>query len=468
MDAEDAWQAVQLGQLGQSGQAERSKRAEQPGQAGQLHRAAAAALIGTAIEFYDFFIYGTAAALVFGPVFFPGLGTVGALLAAFSVYAVAFLARPLGAVVFGHFGDRVGRKATLVVSLLLMGLATAAVGVLPGFAAWGWWAPAVLVALRVCQGVGLGGEWGGAALLIAENAPAERRGRYGGFLQLGPTCGFVLANGVFLALQLGLDERAFRAWGWRVPFLASFALVAVGLFVRLRIEESPLFRSAGRGERAPSLEVLREHWRPVLAGGGAITVGYALFYLTTTYALAYATSGLGVASTLVLTMLLIGAVGMAATVWLSAARSDRWGRRRTLWWATVLAAGWSLVLFPLLETASRSLMFVALAGAMVVLGCMFGPVAAFLPELFPTRVRYTGAALTYNLGGVIGGATTPLVATRLTEAYGTAQPVGWYLAGLGVLALGCLRLLPETTGAELGAVDGGRRRAPLLGADPAA
>ncbi|MER7772479.1 MFS transporter [Kitasatospora sp. NPDC096140] len=465
MDAEDAWQAVQLEQ---SGQAERSERAERPGQAGQLHRAAAAALIGTAIEFYDFFIYGTAAALVFGPVFFPGLGTVGALLAAFSVYAVAFLARPLGAVVFGHFGDRVGRKATLVVSLLLMGLATAAVGVLPGFAAWGWWAPAVLVALRVCQGVGLGGEWGGAALLIAENAPAERRGRYGGFLQLGPTCGFVLANGVFLALQLGLDEGAFRAWGWRVPFLASFALVAVGLFVRLRIEESPLFRSAGRGERAPSLEVLREHWRPVLAGGGAITVGYALFYLTTTYALAYATSGLGVASTLVLTMLLIGAVGMAATVWLSAARSDRWGRRRTLWWATVLAAGWSLVLFPLLETASRSLMFVALAGAMVVLGCMFGPVAAFLPELFPTRVRYTGAALTYNLGGVIGGATTPLVATRLTEAYGTAQPVGWYLAGLGVLALGCLRLLPETTGAELGAVDGGRRRAPLLGADPAA
>ncbi len=197
-------------------------------------------------------------------------------------------------------------------------------------------------------------------------------------------------------------------------------------------------------------------------------MGYALFYLTTTYALAYATSGLGVASTLVLAMLLVGAVGMAGTVWLSASRSDRWGRRRTLQWATGLAAGWALVLFPLLETVSRPLMFVALAGAMVVLGCMFGPVAAFLPELFPTRVRYTGAALTYNLGGVIGGAMTPLVATRLTEAYGTAQPVGFYLAGLGVLALGCLRLLPETTGAELGAVDAGRRRAPLLGADPAA
>ncbi|RKT16222.1 putative MFS family arabinose efflux permease [Streptomyces sp. 1114.5] len=445
---------------------------------GQLRRAAAAALIGTAIEFYDFFIYGTAAALVFGVVFFPGLGAVGALLAAFSVYAVAFLARPLGAVVFGHFGDRVGRKATLVVSLLLMGLATAAVGLLPGFAAWGWWAPAVLVVLRVCQGVGLGGEWGGAALLIAENAPAARRGRYGGFLQLGPTIGFVLANGVFLALQLGLGERAFRAWGWRVPFLASFALVAVGLFVRLRIEESPLFRAMERteerGEKGRTGSGCRcwrwcgstgvRWWRV----GARSPVGYALFYLTTTYSLAYATSGLGVASTLVLAMLLVGAVGMAGTVWLSAERSDRWGRRRTLRWATGLAAGWALVLFPLLESVSRPLMFVALAGAMVVLGCMFGPVAAFLPELFPTRVRYTGAALTYNLGGVVGGALTPLVATRLMAAYGTAQPVGWYLAGLGVLALGCLRLLPETTGAELGAVDGGRRRAPLWGADPAA
>ncbi|MFB7910179.1 MFS transporter [Kitasatospora sp. NPDC056076] len=442
--------------------------AEGARRAGQLRRAAAAALIGTAIEFYDFFLYGTAAALVFGPVFFPGLGGAGALLAAFSVYAVAFLARPLGAVVFGHFGDRVGRKATLVVSLLLMGLATVAVGLLPGFAVWGWWSPALLVVLRVCQGVGLGGEWGGAALLIAENAPAGRRGRYGGFLQLGPSGGFVLANGAFLVLQLALDEGSFRAWGWRVPFLASLVLVAVGLFVRLRLAETPLFRADERRDRPPVVEVLREHWRPVLAGGGAITLGYALFYLTTTYALAYATSGLGVASTVVLAMLLVGAVGGAVTVWLSAAHSDRWGRRRTLRWAAGLAAGWSLVLFPLLETVRRPLMFLALAGAMVVLGCLMGPVAAFLPELFPTRVRYTGAALTYNLGGVVGGALTPLVATRLTGVYGTAQPVGWYLGVLGLVALGCLWLLPDTTGAELATVDGGRRRAPVLGADPAA
>ncbi|MFE2723138.1 MFS transporter [Kitasatospora sp. NPDC059327] len=439
-------------------------------QAAQLRRAAAAALIGTAIEFYDFFIYGTAAALVFGGVFFPELGTVGALLAAFSVYAVAFLARPLGAVVFGHFGDRLGRRATLVVSLLLMGLSTALVGVLPGFGAWGWWAPVVLVVLRVCQGVGLGGEWGGAALLIAENAPAGRRGRYGAFLQLGPTSGFALANGVFLVLQLTLDDRAFHSWGWRVPFLASLALVAVGLFVRLQIEESPLFRAEEVRARPPVLEVLRWHWRTVLVGCGVITVGYALFYLTTTYALAYATTGLGVPSTVVLSMLLAGSVGMAGTVWVSARRSDRWGRRRTLQVGTGLAVFWSLLLFPLLETVSRPLMFLALAGAMVVLGCLLGPMAAYLPELFPTRVRYTGAALTYNLGGVVGGATTPLIATRLTDAYGTAEPVGWYLAALGVVSLLCLRLLPETSGTDLAlaGADGGRRRAPVLGADPAA
>ncbi|MDY0809940.1 MFS transporter [Kitasatospora purpeofusca] len=426
------------------------------GATGQMRRAAAAALIGTAIEFYDFFIYGTAAALVFGEVFFPGLGTVGALLAAFSVYAVAFLARPLGAVVFGHFGDRLGRKTTLVVSLLLMGLSTAVVGVLPGFAEWGWWAPAALVVLRVCQGVGLGGEWGGAALLVAENAPAGRRGRYGAYLQLGPTTGFVLANGIFLVLQLWLDEAAFRSWGWRVPFLASLGLVAVGLFVRLRLEETPLFRGEVRtgAERAPVVEVLRGHWRTVLLGCGAITVGYALFYLTTTYSLAYATTDLGVPSTVVLSMLLAGAVGKGVTVWLSARRSDTWGRRRTLQGATGLAVVWSLVLFPLLETERRGLMFLSLAGAMVVLGCLLGPLAAFLPELFPTRVRYTGAALTYNLGGVVGGATTPLIATRLTGTYGTAEPVGWYLAGFGVVALLCLRLLPETSGNDLSVASG--------------
>ncbi|MDH6577009.1 MFS transporter [Kitasatospora sp. MAP5-34] len=416
-----------------------------------LRRIAVAAFIGTAIEYYDFFIYGTAAALVFGRVFFPGLGTAGALFAAFSVYAVAFLARPLGAVLFGHFGDRLGRKTTLVVSLLLMGLSTAAVGLLPGYGGWGTWAPALLVVLRVCQGVGLGGEWGGAALLLAEHAPPERRGRYGAYLQLGPCVGFFLATGVFLALSEALSDAAFMAWGWRVPFLASLVLVAVGLFVRLRIAESPLFRDRAEPVEVPVLTVLRDHGRTVLLGGGAIMIGYALFYLTTTYALAYATMDLGVARGLVMGLLLVGAVAKGSAAWFTAGRSDRWGRRRVLQFATVLAAGWSLVLFPLLETVRVPLMAIALVGAMAVLGGLFGPVAAYLPELFPTNVRYTGASLTYNLGGVVGGATAPLVATRLTGAFGTAEPVGWYLAGVGLVSVLCLCALPETRGSDLAA-----------------
>ncbi len=410
-----------------------------------------AAFIGTAIEFYDFFIYGTAAALVFGRVFFPGLGATGALFAAFSVYAVAFLARPLGAVLFGHFGDRLGRKTTLVVSLLLMGLSTAAVGLLPGYGGWGIWSPVLLVLLRVCQGVGLGGEWGGAALLLAEHAPPERRGRYGAYLQLGPCVGFFLATGVFLALSEGLSDSAFMAWGWRVPFLASVLLVGVGLFVRLRIAESPLFLDRARPDEVPVLTVLRDHGRTVLLGGGAIMIGYALFYLTTTYALAYATTELGVARGLVMGLLLVGAVAEGSAAWWTAGRSDRWGRRRVLQLTTVLAVGWSLALFPLVETVRVPLLALGLVGAMAVLGCLFGPVAAYLPELFPTHVRYTGASLTYNLGGVVGGATAPLVATRLTGAYGTAEPVGWYLAGVGLLSLLCLYGLPETRGSHLGA-----------------
>ncbi|GAA2146879.1 MFS transporter [Kitasatospora kazusensis] len=430
---------------------------------GGLRRIATAAFIGTAIEYYDFFLYGTAAALVFGRVFFPGLGAAGALFAAFSVYAVAFLARPLGAVLFGHFGDRLGRKATLVVSLLLMGLSTAAVGLLPGYGGWGAWAPALLVLLRVCQGVGLGGEWGGAALLLAEHAPAGRRGRYGAYLQLGPCVGFFLATGVFLVLSEGLSDRAFLAWGWRVPFLASLALVAVGLYVRLGIAESPLFRDRARPVEVPVVTVLRHHGRTVLLAGGATMVGYALFYLTTTFALAYATAQLGLARGLVLGLLLVGAGAKGSAAWCTAGRSDRWGRRRVLMLATALAVGWSLVLFPLLETLRGPLVALALVGAMAVLGCLFGPVAAFLPELFPTHVRYTGASLTYNLGGIVGGATAPLVATRLTAAYGTAEPVGWYLAGVGLVSLLCLAALPETRGNDLAAVLPAARAGGLTG-----
>ncbi|GAA1985362.1 MFS transporter [Kitasatospora viridis] len=418
-----------------------------------LGRVAAAAFVGTAIEFYDFVLYGMAAALVFGHEYFPGLGPAGALLAALSVYAVAFLARPVGAVVFGHFGDRVGRKAVLVTSLLLMGLATAAVGVLPGYGRWGVWAPLALVVLRFCQGLGLGGEWGGAALLVAEYAPRGRRGRYSGYLQLGPSAGSALATGVFLAVSLGLSERQFQSWGWRLPFLGSLLLVGVGLFVRLRIAETPVFaralsRPSGEGG-APVLEVLRRHWRVVLLGTGMLSFGYALHYLSSTYALGYLTGQLGVSRTVLLALQLTVAPIGALTVWYSAGLSDRWGRRRTVLLGTALASCWSLLLFPVLETLRRGLMLLALAGTVLLEGVLLGPVAAYLPELFPTRVRYTGAALTYNLGGVIGGGTAPLLAARLTAAYGTAAPVGWYLAGLGAVAACCLLALPERGGCDL-------------------
>ncbi|WP_407916187.1 MFS transporter [Kitasatospora sp. NE20-6] len=428
-----------------------------PAGRGALRRVAASAMLGTAVEFYDFFLYGAAAALVFGRVFFPGLGPAGALLAALSVHAVAFVARPLGAVLFGHFGDRLGRRTTLVASLLLMGFSTAAVGLLPAYGQWGAWAPVLLTVLRFCQGLGLGGEWGGAALLIAEHAPARQRGRWGAYLQLGPCAGFFLATAAFLVLGEVLDEAAFLDWGWRVPFLASLVLVAIALFVRLRVAETPLFRAQPGHARMPVAEVLRGHGRPVLLGAGAVMSGYALFYLTTTYALAHATADLGVPRRLVLGLLLAGAVVKGGTVVLSARAADRYGRRRVLLVATLLAAGWAGVLFPLLETARTGPVALALIGAMALLGGMLGPVAAYLPELFPTRVRYTGAALTYNLAGVVGGATAPLVAVRLTEAYGTAVPVGWYLAGLGAVSLLCLFGLPETRGTDLDAV---RRRSP--------
>ncbi|MEU2451038.1 MFS transporter [Streptomyces sp. NPDC012765] len=420
----------------------------------RMGQVAAAALIGTAIEYYDFFIYGAAAALVFGDVFFPELGTTGRLLASLSVYAVAFVARPFGAVLFGHFGDRLGRKGPLVASLSLMGFATVAVGVLPGFAVWGWWAPAVLVLLRICQGVGLGGEWTGAALLIAEHSPAKQRGRYGAFLQLGPLIGFMLAQGVFLAFRFLLGDQAFREWGWRVPFLASAVMVLVGLFVRIRIAETPLFTAqAGQVEkRTPAVQVLRSHWRTVLLGCGMITVGFAAFYLTTTYALAYATKWLDVSSTLFLSMLLPSALAAIAATLVSARLSDTSGRRRMLVVAVVAGAAWALVFFPLLETGRWPLMLLALVGAMTAFGCGAGPVASYLPELFPTGVRYTAVALTYNLGGITGGGLSPLIAAKLTDAYGSAAPVGWYWAALGVLTLACLWWLPETTGSDLASV----------------
>lgn len=409
-------------------------------------RVAAACLVGTAIEFYDFYIYATAAALVFDTAFFPHLDRTTGTLAAFSTFGVAFLARPLGSALFGHWGDRVGRKSTLVVSLLLMGLSTVAIGVLPAGTPAG---VVLLVLLRFTQGLGLGGEWGGAALLATEHAPPGRRGRYAMFPQLGPTAGFLLANGAFLVLGGTLTDAQFESWGWRLPFLASLPLVLVGLYVRVRIAETPAFQAVldeRRVARVPFLGLMRHQGRRVLLGAGAMVVTYTLFYTATTYCLAYGTATLGVPRTTMLGLTMLAVLVMGVATALSAAASDRLGRRRTLLAGTAAAAGWGLVMFPLMGTGSVPLAGVALAGALGLMGLIFGPMGAYLPELFRTEYRYTGAAVAYSLGGVLGGAVPPLVATAMRAAGLGPVAVGGYVAAMAVLSLVCLFMLPETTG----------------------
>ncbi|OIV35399.1 MFS transporter [Mangrovactinospora gilvigrisea] len=413
-----------------------------------LRRVAAASFIGTAIEFYDFFAYGTAAALVLNRAFFPQLSPAAGTLAAFSTYAVAFLARPLGAALFGHFGDRLGRKSMLVLSLLMMGGATVLIGVLPGYRSIGAWAPALLVALRVVQGLGLGGEWGGAVLLAVESAPPERRGRAGGFPQLGPSAGFFASTGAFWLLSVVLDKAAFDSWGWRLPFLASTALLVTGLVVRLRIAETPVF--AGLAERRetsrrPLLEVLRGSPRQVLLGAGVMAFSYALFYISSSYCLVYLTTVRAMPRRTALSLALVAIVCLAAGTWTSAGASDRLGRRVPVRAATAAAGLWSLALFPLLDSGSVALTGVGLAVAGLLNGALHGPIGAFLPELFAARVRYSGAAVAYNLGGVVGGGAAPLLAIRLQPRFG-ADSVGWMLAGLAVVSLLCLARLPETAG----------------------
>lgn len=406
-----------------------------------------ASLMGTAIEFYDFYIYGTAAALVLNTAFFPGMDPVAGRLAAFSTFAVAFVSRPLGSAVFGHWGDRVGRKSMLVVSLLVMGLSTVAIGLLPGYAAIGVAAPVLLVLLRFTQGIGLGGEWGGAALLATEHAPPGRRGLYAMFPQLGPAAGFIVANGLFLILGETLTDEQFGGWGWRLPFVASLLLVVVGLYVRLRISETPVFRAAldqRRIAKVPFAGLMRHQWRRVLLAAGAMTVAYTLFYTATTYCLSYGTATLGIPKTTMLTLTMIGVLFMAAGTVVSAVVSDRLGRRRTLLTGTAVAVAWGLVMFPLMETGSVVLAGVALAGALGLMGLIFGPMGAYLPELFRTEFRYSGASVAYSLGGVLGGAVPPLVATSLQTSGLGVMGVGLYVSAMALLSLLCLLALPET------------------------
>lgn len=421
-----------------------------------IRRVAFASCVGTTVEFYDFFVYGTAAALVLPTVFFPALGSAAATVASFASFAVAFIARPVGAVLFGHFGDRLGRKNTLVATLLLMGTATVVIGLLPGAGTLGVAAPILLVVMRFLQGLAVGGEWAGATLLAAEYAPPAKRGRYAVFPQLGPAFAFALASATFLAVDVvfGDTSQTFLDWGWRIPFLLSAVLIGVGLWARMAIDETPVFRAAHPGitsaiaakrAKPPVLEVLRAQPREVLVAGGVLTIVFALFYIGTVYLTSFGTSPTGAAldRRTVLTLDIVAAVVFGLSTAVSGFLSDRVGRQKVILACCVLSVPWALVLFPLMGTRSATGFGIGLVGTLAIFGIAYGPVGAYLPEMFRTRYRYTGAGMGYNLGGVLGGAVSPLVAAQLSVSFGS-HAVGIMIAAFALLSLVCVLVLGET------------------------
>ncbi|MBN8818560.1 MAG: MFS transporter [Sphingomonas sp.] len=396
-----------------------------------------ASLAGTTVEFYDFYIYATAASLVFGPLFFPAESPAAQLLAAYASFALAFLARPLGAAVFGHYGDRIGRKSTLVASLMLMGGSTFLIAFLPTYAMIGWVAPLLLCILRFGQGFGLGGEWGGAALLAVENAPPGWRARFGMMPQLGAPLGFIAANGLFLLLGLWLSEADFIAWGWRLPFIASSLLVIIGLWVRLKLGETPEFKAALDAEppaAIPLAELFTRHARATIAGTLAVVTCFALFYISTAFALGYATVNLGMPRSEVLGIqlgaILMLAVGIIVAGWWSdiqsASKALIAGCAATIPLGFVFGAGF--------DPAAPELLFVVLAISLLLMGFAYGPLGEWLTALFPPRVRYTGSSFAFNVGGILGGAMAPIAAQYLVSSHGVGA-VGLYLSAAGFISL---------------------------------
>jgi len=409
-----------------------------------------ASLIGTTIEFFDFYIYATAAVIVFPKLFFPASDPASATLASLATFAIAFVARPIGSALFGHFGDRVGRKTTLVAALLTMGLSTVAIGGLPAYASIGRAAPLCLAICRFGQGLGLGGEWGGAVLLAIENAPPGRRAWYGMFPQLGAPLGFFCSGAVFLLLSESLTDVQFFTFGWRIPFLASAVLVALGLYVRLTITETPVFReSLNRRERVrlPMVTVVRHHPATLVCGTLAALATFVLFYLTTVFALAWGTSALGYSRQQFLLIQLFGILFFALTIPFSATLADRFGRRRTLLWVTAAIGAYGFVMAPLLLAGAAGVML-AMALGMSLMGLTYGPLGTTLSELFPTAVRYTGSSLTFNLAGIFGASLAPYIATWLAKTYGL-RFVGYYLAGAAALTMIGLAATRETKDQDL-------------------
>ncbi len=408
-----------------------------------------ASLIGTTIEFFDFYIYGTAAVLVFPTLFFPRADPATATLASLATFGIAFLARPIGSALFGHFGDRIGRKTTLVAALLTMGVSTVAIGALPTYASIGIAAPLLLALCRFGQGLGLGGEWGGAVLLAIENAPPGKRAWYGMFPQLGAPLGFFLSTTIFLALSDWLGNEEFLRYGWRIPFLMSAVLVLVGLYVRLTISETPVFmKSLERSERVklPMLVVVRDHFGTLVAGTLVCLATFVIFYLMTVFTLGWGTTALGFSRDQFLRIQLIGVACFAITIPISAILAER-GRRRTLIGATIAIGLFGLGLGPLFQAGTTGAVL-TLAIGLGLMGMTYGPLGTVLSELFPTPVRYTGSSLTFNLAGIFGASLAPYVATWLANNYGL-QYVGYYLTAAALLSLAGLLATRETKDHDL-------------------
>jgi metabolite-proton symporter len=429
-------------------------------------KVALTALAGSSIEWYDFFIYGTAAALVFPGLFFPGFGDTGATILSYSTFAVGFVARPVGGLIFGHFGDKFGRKRALVTALILMGVGTTTIGLMPGYATIGILAPILLVTLRFLQGVCIGGQWGGAVLLATESAPSEKRGFYGSFAQMGVPVAVLISNIIFLIIAASLGDGALVAWAWRIPFLLSVLLIGLGLYIQLKLEDTPAFRhlqeyreqhqteeerrEAAEAAGSPVWEVLRTYPKEIALAAGAFIAINANFYILITYILDYATAEVGLPQSTVLTAVLISSVAGLMAIAGFAALSDVVGRRIPYMAGAVLLGLWGLFAFwPLVDSGNPGALVLALVLGQVFLSMMYGPQAAFYSEIFSTKVRYSGASMGYQIGSVFGGALAPIIATALLAATGTSFAVGAYMAVVCAITGVCAFLLSETYGRDM-------------------
>jgi len=427
-----------------------------------MQRVAMTSLAGTSIEWYDFFLYGTAAAVIFPKAFFPqDLPTMVLLIISFSTLAVGFLARPLGGIIFGHFGDRIGRKRTLVVALMMMGVATTLIGFLPTYASIGIAAPLLLVALRFIQGLAIGGQWGGAMLLVTESAPADQRGWYGAYAQAGAPMGVILANLAFIGVSSSMSDEAFMDWGWRLPFIASIVLIGISMYIQLKIEDTEAFRTLSEAhaakdkpsaavERSPVVEAIRKYPKRIMLAAGAFLSVQVTFYILIAFVIAYGVNSpdLNLSRDTMLMAVLVAAAIMVPTQFYFSGLSDRIGRKSVYKWGAILTGAWGFALFPLIDTGNPIVIGFAITMGLLFLGMQYGPQAAYFTELFSTEVRYSGASLGYQIGAILGGALAPTIAVLLWRDFGVFF-VSVYIMIAAILTLWSLSQLEETQGSSL-------------------